>query len=178
VFYPSDAVSAERAVELAANTPGVCFIRTSRPNVPVIYANDEPFEVGKAKVVRQSSSDKVTVIGSCVTLVEAMKAADSLSASGINIRVIDPFTIKPIDAATIIANAQATGGKIITVEDHYPEGGIGEAVAGAVADQPNITVKRLAVQEVPRSGKSAELMDKYGISAACIVKAVESFMSS
>lgn len=178
VFYPSDAVSAERAVELAANTKGVCFIRTSRPNVPVIYKNDEPFAVGKAKVVRQSDSDKVTVIGSCVTLYEAMKAADILQATGINIRIIDPFTIKPIDAECIIKNALATGGKIITVEDHYPEGGIGEAVAGAVAGNPNIIVKRLAVKEVPRSGKSAELMDKYGISAPCIVKAVESLMSS
>ncbi|XP_005097854.1 transketolase-like protein 2 [Aplysia californica] len=178
VFYPSDAVSAERAVELAANTKGVCFIRTSRPSLPVIYNNNEPFAVGKAKVVRQSSTDKVTVIGSCVTLFEALKAADTLSASGVNIRVIDPFTIKPIDGATIIANAQATGGKIITVEDHYPAGGIGEAVAAAVSGQPNIIVKHLAVQEIPRSGKCAELMDKYGISAPCIVKAVQSMLSA
>merc|ERR1719158_2140782 len=105
VFYPSDAVSAERAVELAANTKGVCFIRTSRPNVPIIYSNEEVFAVGKAKVVRKGDSDKVLVIGSCVTLVEALKAADTLAAGGVNIRVIDPFTIKPIDAETIIANA-------------------------------------------------------------------------
>lgn len=177
VFYPSDAVSAERAVELAANTKGVCFIRTSRPNVPVIYSNEEPFEVGKAKIVRQSDSDKVTVVASCVTLVEAVKAAETLSASGINIRIIDPFTIKPIDGATIIASAQATGGKIITVEDHYAEGGIGEAVSGAVSEVPNIIVKRLAVREIPRSGKAAELLDKYGISAPCIVKAVQSILS-
>jgi len=177
VFYPSDAVSAERAVELAANTKGVCFIRTSRPNVPVIYSNEEPFEVGKAKVVRQSDSDKVTVVASCVTLVEAVKAAETLSASGINIRIVDPFTIKPIDGATIIASAQATGGKIITVEDHYAEGGIGEAVCGAVSEVPNIIVKRLAVREIPRSGKAAELLEKYGISASCIVKAVQSILS-
>lgn len=177
VFYPSDAVSTERAVELAANTKGVCFIRTSRPNVPVIYDNEEPFAIGKAKIVRQSNNDKVTVIGSCVTLVEAMKAAETLSGTGINIRIIDPFTIKPIDGATIIASAKQTGGKIITVEDHYAEGGIGEAVAGAVSGQPNIVVKRLFVPEVPRSGKSAELLDKYGISASCIVKAVQSMLS-
>ncbi|KAK0063114.1 transketolase [Biomphalaria pfeifferi] len=177
VFYPTDAVSTERAVELAANTKGVCFIRTSRPNVPVIYKNDEPFAVGKAKVVRSSPSDQVTVIGSCVTLYEAIKAADTLAESGINIRIIDPFTIKPIDAETIIANVQETNGKIITVEDHYAEGGIGEAVAGAVSGQSGIIVKRLYVPEVPRSGKCEELMEKYGISASCIVKAVHSILS-
>lgn len=177
VFYPSDAVSTERAVELAANTKGVCFIRTSRPNVAVIYSNDEPFAIGKAKIVRQSSSDVVTVIGSCVTLVEALKAADILAADGIKIRVIDPFTIKPIDVATIIESAEQTGGRIITVEDHYAEGGIGEAVAGAVSEFPDFVVKRLFVPEVPRSGQSSELMEKYGISASCIVKAVESLLS-
>jgi len=178
VFYPSDAVSTERAVELAANTKGVCFIRTSRPNLPVIYSNDEPFAIGKAKVVRQSKDDAVTVIGSCVTLCEAVKAADVLAASGVNIRIIDPFTIKPIDADTIIANAQETGNKIVVVEDHYPEGGLGEAVSAAVAGRPHIVVKHLAVREVPRSGEPAELIEKYGISANCIVKAVHSILSS
>jgi transketolase len=178
VFYPTDAVSTERAVELAANTKGICFIRTSRPNVPVIYENDEPFAVGKAKVVRRADNDQVTVIGACVTLYEALKAADILAGSGVNIRVIDPFTIKPIDAATIIENAEETGGRIITVEDHYAEGGIGEAVASAVAHRPGIIVKRLFVPEVPRSGQSAELMEKYGISASCIVKAVQSILSA
>ncbi|BFZ09043.1 hypothetical protein BsWGS_12082 [Bradybaena similaris] len=178
VFYPSDAVSAERAVELAANTKGVCFIRTSRPNVPVIYKNDEVFAVGQAKIVKQSASDHVTVIGSCVTLYEALKAAETLADAGVNIRVIDPFTIKPLDAATIISSAEETGGRIITVEDHYGEGGIGEAVASAVSEYPGITVKRLFVPEIPRSGQSAELMEKYGISASCIVKAVEGILSA
>lgn len=177
VFYPSDAVSCERAVELAANASGVCFIRTSRPNVPVIYDNSEPFQIGKAKVVRKSDNDKVTVIGCCVTLVEAMKAADELAGNGINIRIIDPFTVKPMDAATIISNAKATGGKILTVEDHYPWGGLGDAVCSAVSEEKNITVKKLAVQEVPRSGKCAELLQRYGISSCCIVKAVEQMLS-
>ncbi|XP_045163083.2 transketolase-like [Mercenaria mercenaria] len=178
VFYPSDAVSAQRAVELAANTKGVCFIRTSRPNVPVIYSNDEVFEAGKAKVVKKSGSDQVTVIGCCVTLVEAMKAADKLAEDGINIRVIDPFTLKPLDKDTILANAKETGGKIITVEDHYAEGGLGDSVAGALSEETGIRIKKLAVREVPRSGKPAELMDRYGISASCIVKAVQSMMVS
>lgn len=172
VFYPSDAVSTQRAVELAANTKGVCFIRTSRPNVPVIYSNDEVFEAGKAKVVRKSDKDQVTVIGCCVTLKEAMLAADKLAIDGVNIRIIDPFTLKPFDKDTVLANARETGGKIITVEDHYSEGGLGDTVAGALCEEKDITIKKLAVTEIPRSGKPAELMDKYGISANCIVKAV------
>lgn len=178
VFYPSDAVSTERACELAANTKGMCFIRTSRPNVPVIYSNDEVFTVGKAKVVRKSDNDSVTVIGACVTLVEAFKAADELASSGVNVRIIDPFTIKPIDADTIIKNARETGGRIITVEDHYAEGGLGEAVCGAVSECRDILVKKLAVREIPRSGKPNELLEHYGISAASIVKAVNQVLSA
>lgn len=178
VFYPSDAVSTERAVELAANLPGMCFIRTSRPNVPIIYSADETFRAGQAKVIRSSDDDKVTVIGACVTLVEAQKAAEELAKSDINIRIIDLFTIKPIDADTIITNAKQTGGRIITVEDHYLEGGIGEAVSSAVSECRDIIVKKLAVREVPRSGKPAELLEKYGISANCIVKAVNQILSA
>ncbi|KAM4610910.1 transketolase-like protein 2 [Polymixia lowei] len=173
VFYPSDAVSTERAVEMAANTKGICFIRTSRPETEVLYSPDEKFEVGVAKVVRQSKSDQVTVIGAGVTLHEALTAADILAKEGKNIRVIDPFTIKPLDAATILAAARETGRKIITVEDHYKEGGLGEAVLAAVAEDPSIVVTRLAVSGVPRSGKPQELLDLFGISAKCIVKAVQ-----
>ncbi|GAB1599313.1 transketolase-like [Argonauta hians] len=172
VFYPSDAVSCERAIELAANTKGICFIRTSRPNVPVIYSNTEEFKVGQAKIVRQKEGDRVTVVASCVTLVEAVKAAELLESDNVSITIIDPFTVKPIDGKTIYECAKKTGGKILTVEDHYAEGGIGEAVCSAMSEYPNITVKRLSVLEVPRSGKAAELMDKFGISAKCIVKAV------
>uniref|UniRef100_A0A4W6EYF9 Transketolase n=1 Tax=Lates calcarifer TaxID=8187 RepID=A0A4W6EYF9_LATCA len=172
VFYPSDAVSTERAVELSANTKGICFIRTSRPDTAVIYSPDEKFEVGVAKVVRQSDSDQVTVIGAGVTLHEALAAADMLASEGKNIRVIDPFTIKPLDASTILASARATGGQIITVEDHYKEGGLGEAVLSAVGAEPGIVVTRLAVSGVPRSGKPQELLDLFGISAKHIANAV------
>uniref|UniRef100_A0A673X482 Transketolase n=1 Tax=Salmo trutta TaxID=8032 RepID=A0A673X482_SALTR len=171
VFYPSDGVSAERSVELAANTKGICFIRITRPELKVIYDPDEKFEVGVAKVVRQSDSDKVTVIGAGVTLHEALAAADQL-ASEVNIRVIDPFTIKPLDAATIVSSARVTGGRIITVEDHYREGGLGEAVLSAVGEEPGIVVTRLAVNRIPRSGKPQELLDLYGISAKHIVNTV------
>uniref|UniRef100_A0A672M5X1 transketolase n=1 Tax=Sinocyclocheilus grahami TaxID=75366 RepID=A0A672M5X1_SINGR len=173
VFYPSDAVSTERAVELAANIKGICFIRTSRPDNAVIYDAGEKFEVGKAKVVRQSDKDQVTVIGAGVTLHEALAAHDQLAKEGMNIRIIDPFTIKPLDASTIVASARATGGRVITVEDHYKEGGLGEAVLSAVGEEPGIVVHRLAVSHVPQSGKPQELLDMFGISAKSIVTAVK-----
>nr|XP_045613606.1 transketolase-like protein 2 isoform X1 [Procambarus clarkii] len=173
VFYPSDAVSTERACELAANTPGICFIRTSRPGTSVVYENNHKFEIGKASVIKSSSKDEVLVIGAAITLREALTAAEKLSGEGTNVRVMDLFTIKPIDKDSIIKNAQECGGRIIVVEDHYPEGGIGEAVMSAVAMERNIIVRHLAVRRVPRSGKCDELLDMYGISASAIVKAAK-----
>ncbi|CAO1398606.1 unnamed protein product [Diamesa hyperborea] len=165
VFYPADAVSCERAVELAANTKGVCFIRTSRPNTAIIYSNEEVFVPGKAKIVKQSANDQVLLIGAGITLYEALNAAAELEKSGVNARVLDPFTIKPLDRETIIANAQQCGGRIVVVEDHYREGGLGEAVLSAVADQRNIVTKHLYVPTVPRSGPPTVLIDMFGISA-------------
>jgi transketolase len=173
VFYPSDAVSCERSVEIAANTKGVCFIRTSRPNTAVIYGNDEVFEIGKAKVVKKSSNDQVLLIGAGVTLYEALNAAEQLAKSGVNVRVLDPFTVKPLDQAAIIQNATECGGRIVVAEDHYKEGGLGEAVMAAVAQQRNVVVKHLAVPTVPRSGPPTVLIDKFGISARCIVEATQ-----
>lgn len=172
VFYPCDAVETERACELAANIKGICFIRTSRPNTPVLFPNDEEFQIGKAKIIRQSPDDKVLVIGCGVTLHEAVKAADELKKSGIAIRVMDPFTLKPLDEEGIVKHAKECGGKIITVEDHYPEGGLGEAVLSAVALEKHIIVKKLAVPRIPRSGPPEVLMDMFGISDKCIVAAV------
>ncbi|XP_012346520.1 transketolase-like protein 2 isoform X2 [Apis florea] len=176
VFYPTDAVATERAIELAANTKGVCFVRTSRPSTAVIYKNEEPFVIGKGKVVKSSAKDQVLVIGAGVTLHEALKAADELFKIGINIRVIDPFTIKPLDAQLIVKNAKEVGGRVITVEDHYAEGGLGEAVLSAVALERNIVVKKLAIPEVPRSGPPTALLDKYGISSNKIVAAVQEIL--
>ncbi|XP_074134027.1 transketolase-like protein 1 [Sminthopsis crassicaudata] len=178
VFYPSDAVSTEYAVHLAANTKGMCFIRTSRPDTSVIYSPFENFKIGQAKVIYQSADDKATVIGAGVTLHEALAAAAELSKEGISIRVIDLFTIKPLDRATILSSARVTEGRIITVEDHYKEGGIGEAVCAAVSGMPDISVHQLAVSGVPRSGKPAELLDMFGISARYIVNAVKSIVAS
>lgn len=176
VFYPADAVATERAIELAANTKGICFIRTSRPATAVIYKNEELFVIGKGKVVKSSAKDQVLVIGAGVTLYEALKAADELSKVGINIRVIDPFTIKPLDAQLIVKNAKEVGGRVITVEDHYAEGGLGEAVLSAVALERNVVVKKLAIPEVPRSGPPTALLDKYGISSNKIVAAVQEIL--
>ncbi|XP_077981165.1 transketolase-like isoform X2 [Glandiceps talaboti] len=178
VFYPSDAVSAERAIEIAANTTGICFIRTSRPATAILYSSDEPFCAGKAKVVHSPDNAKVTVVGAGITLHEALAAAKELEKDGINIRVVDPFTIKPLDVETLATSASQTGGKVLTVEDHYPEGGIGEAVAGALSTFPNITVRRLAVNGVPRSGKCNELLDMFNISHKAIIKSVKEMVKA
>uniref|UniRef100_A0A6Q2YRH8 transketolase n=1 Tax=Esox lucius TaxID=8010 RepID=A0A6Q2YRH8_ESOLU len=177
IFYPSDGVSIEKAVELAASTKGVCYIRTSRPENPIIYNSNEDFHVGQAKVVYQSAEDKVTVIGAGVTLHEALAAAEMLKKERIFIRVIDPFTIKPLDSKTIIENARQTRGRILTVEDHYYEGGLGEAVCSAVVNEQGFTLQRLAVAHVPRSGKPNELLKIYGIDREAICQSVRKMLS-
>jgi len=177
-FYPSDAVSACRAVELAANYEYMTFIRTSRPATAVIYSNDEPFEIGKAKVVKKSEDDKALVIGAGITLDSALKAHASLLEEGLSIRVMDPFTIKPLDKEGVLENARACGGRVVTVEDHYAEGGIGEAVAGVLSNADFVTQhKILAVREIPRSGPPAVLLDMFGISAGRVVEAVKELMA-
>lgn len=175
VFYPSDAVSCERATELAANKPGIVFIRTGRPACPVIYGNEEPFEIGKGKVVRESANDSVLLIGAGVTLYECLAAADTLAAEGIHACVLDPFTIKPLDKELIIKHAKRVGGRVVTVEDHYPAGGIGEAVSAAVGEETGVRVRSLCVTGVPRSGPADELLEMFGISAKKVVEAVRSF---
>jgi transketolase len=176
VLYPCDAVSAERLVALAAYHPGPVYIRISRPQTPVTYANDEAFSIGGLKVLRQSVGDVATVIGAGVTVFEALKAYDALKASGTSIRVIDLYSVAPVDKDALAAAARATGGRLITVEDHYVAGGIGDAVAEAVADA-GFQVHRLAVREIPRSGKPDELLDRFGISARHIMEAVRAVAS-
>jgi transketolase len=171
VLYPCDAVSAERLVVEMAQRPGMAYMRTSRPKTPVIYGNDERFPIGGSKVLRQSDNDVATVVAAGVTVFEALKAHDQLKAEGISIRVIDCYSVQPVDAQTMVEAAKATGGIVITVEDHYPAGGIGDAVAEAIAPA-GFVVKRLAVREVPRSGQPEELLDRYGISARHIADAV------
>jgi transketolase len=170
VLYPADAVAAEHLVANAAQRQGPVYIRTTRPKLPVIYANDEPFPIGGLKVVRRSASDRATVIGAGVTLYEALTAHDALQKDGINIRVIDLYSLQPIDTDALVAAGRETG-RLITVEDHYESGGIGDAVARAVAPA-GLVVTRLAVRAIPRSGKPEELLEHYGISARHIVAAV------
>ena len=147
VLYPSDAVCAERLVALAAYHPGPAYLRMSRPKTPVIYANDAAFAIGGSTVLRQSANDVATVVGAGVTLFEALKAHDLLAAEGIAIRVVDAYSIQPIDAETMRRCARETG-RIITVEDHYVVGGLGDAVARAVAAD-GAAVERLAVRGDP-----------------------------
>jgi transketolase len=175
VLYPSDAVCAEKLVEQMATIKGVAYLRTSRPKTPVIYGNDEAFPIGGAKIVKQTATDKMTVVGAGVTLFEALKAAEILAKEGIGITVIDAYCIKPIGADVIRAAAQKTQKTVLTVEDHYPEGGLGEAVAGALSAD-GIKVHKLAVFELPRSGKPEELVAKYGIDSAAIVNKVKALI--
>jgi transketolase len=171
VLYPCDGMSTERLVVEMVKHQGMAYMRTSRPKTPVIYGSDETFPIGGSKVLRQSSGDAATVVGAGITVFEALKAYDQLKAEGISIRVIDAYSVQPIDAKTLVEAAKATGGKIITVEDHYASGGLGDAVSEAVSEG-GFAVRRLAVREVPRSGQPDELIDRYGISARHIADAV------
>ncbi len=174
VFYPSDAVSAEKLTEVAGKTPGVVYLRMSRPKTAILYSNDETFEVGGSKVVRSSAKDVITVVGAGVTLHEALAAHAELMASGIAIRVIDLYSLKPVDTKTLLQAAAETKG-FVTVEDHGACGGLGEAVASAVAGRSRIEI--LAVRELPRSGTPAELMRAYGIDKEAIVAAVRGLLA-
>jgi transketolase len=173
ILYPSDAVSAERAVEQAARHKGICYIRSSRPKTAVLYSNEEQFPIGGSKTLRKSANDRATVIAAGITVHEALKAASKLEAEGIAIRIIDAYSVKPIDADGILAAAKATGGRVIVVEDHYEEGGLGDAVLEAVGNQAKVV--KLAVHEIPRSGPPDALIEKYGISSSHIVAAVKEF---
>jgi len=174
VFYPSDAVSTERLTETMARRPGINYLRTSRPKTAILYSKDEKFPVPGFKVVRQSAQDKATVIGAGITLHEALKAADELKGQGTAIRVIDLYCVKPIDGKALAEQLAATGGRLVTVEDHWPEGGVGEAVLHALATAGAAPAKSrlIAVTEMPHSGKPEELVDAFGISAKHIAAAV------
>jgi transketolase len=173
VLYPCDAVSAERCVEEASRHRGICYIRSSRPKTHVLYANEEQFPIGGSKTLRKSANDRATVVGAGITVHEALKAESTLKAQGVAIRVIDAYSVKPIDARGILAAARETSGRVVVVEDHYEEGGLGDAVLEAVGNQARVI--KLAVREIPRSGPPEALIEKYGISSSHIVEAVKSF---
>ena len=177
VLYPSDAIATEHAVRLAAEHRGIVYIRTSRPKTPVIYSRDEEFAIGRAKVIRESDDDKATIVTSGVTLFEALAAYDQLMTEGIAVRVVDLFSVKPVDEETLRSAGKNTNNLMITVEDHSAWGGLGDAVASAVSPS-GIRVYQLAVREVPRSGKPEELLAAYGIDRGAIQAMVRSLVSN
>jgi transketolase len=174
VLYPCDAMSTERLIERMAEHKGISYIRTTRAATPVIYSDSEEFTIGGSKVLRQSNDDAFTVIAAGITLHEALKAHDELEKENINIRVIDLYSIKPVDKESLKDAAKSTRA-FITVEDHFSEGGIGEAVRSALTES-HIPVHSLAVRKMPRSGKPAELLDYEEISSNAIISKVRSLL--
>jgi transketolase len=178
VLYPSDANQTARLVEEMADRDGIVFLRTTRANTPVIYEAGEDFPVGGSKVVRSSDEDEVTLIGAGITLHEALKAANMLAEEGVSARVIDLYSVKPVDEETLRAAAEATG-RIVVAEDHWPEGGLGEAVLSVFADSDeHPRVEHLAVRDMPGSGKPAELLAAAGIDAEHIAAAARKLVGS
>jgi transketolase len=164
-------MSMSRLVDAAARHKGLVYLRAGRPKSPVIYGADESFAIGGSKVLRKSQQDQVTIVAAGVTLFEALKAYDQLKAQGIQTRVVDLYSIVPIDRATLVDCARATQKRVVTVEDHYAHGGLGDAVLGALSNE-GLRVTKLAVRDIPRSGKPEELIDHFGIGVRSIVQAV------
>jgi transketolase len=180
VLYPADAPSTAQLVRTMADTDGISYLRATRGAYPVIYGSDETFPVGGCKVHHAGPNDAVALIGAGITLHECLTAAEQLAEDGIRARVIDLYSIKPIDAKTLRETCQVTGGRIVIAEDHYPEGGIGSAVLEALAgsDTPELHTALLAVQGLPTSGKPEELLDTAGISAHHIATAARELIGT
>jgi transketolase len=179
VLYPSDAVSAAHLTALMADTPGIVYLRTTRGAYPVLYDNEDTFTVGGSKTLRQSPDDQVTIVAAGVTLHNALEAADLLAAGGVKARVIDAYSVKPIDHDSIAAAVEATAGRLVVAEDHYPEGGLAAAVLESLApDGRPLRLAHCAVRGLPGSGKPEELMDAAGISARHIVEAAQNLLST
>jgi transketolase len=173
VLYPSDATSTVALVRAMADTSGISYLRTTRGSYPVLYGENETFPVGGSKVLRSGADDAVTLVGAGVTLHECLAAAETLAGGGVSARVIDLYSVKPVDTDTLTAALAVTGGRIVVAEDHHPEGGLGSAVADALlaAQVPNARLVHLAVREMPGSGTPAELLGGAGIDAAHIASA-------
>ena len=174
VLYPCDANQTANLVDAMADLPGISYLRLTREKTPVIYPPGETFPIGGSKVVRRSDGDQVAIIAAGITLHESLRACEQLASEGIRARVIDAYSVKPIDQASLHEAARVTGGRLVVVEDHWPEGGLGDAVldafAGAMEKAP--TVVKLAVRSMPTSGTPAQLMNEAGIDAEAIAKAV------
>ena len=171
VLHPCDANQTAQLVWQMADRPGIRYLRTLRPSTPVIYGPDEHFEIGGSQVIRHSDGDQVALIAAGITVHEALEAAEALEAEGVRARVIDCYSIKPIDAETLREAARATGGRILTVEDHWPEGGLGDAVLEVFAQAEECPrIVKLAVRKMPGSGASKELLEDVGIAASTIAE--------
>lgn len=171
VLYPSDAYATEGCLESMARYKGLAYIRTTRPATPFLYSQDEKFPIGGSKVLRKSKKDAVTIIAAGITVFEALKAHEELKKEGIRTRVIDAYSIEPFDSENITRAVEETRKNAIIIEDHFRNGGLGDAAAAALAGKARII--HLCIKELPRSGKPGELLDKYGISAPHIVKAAK-----
>lgn len=172
VLYPSDPNQTAKLVEAMAARSGITYMRTTRGELPTLYGPEESFSIGGSRVVRSSPADAVTVVGAGITLHEALGAARLLEQEGIGLRVIDLYSLKPVDAPTLVEAARATHGRIVTVEDHWPEGGIGDTVVSALADSGlALRVVKLAVEQMPTSGTPQELLAQAGIDAEHIAAA-------
>ncbi|MBI2705787.1 MAG: transketolase, partial [Actinobacteria bacterium] len=177
IFYPCDANQTAQLVAAMADLSGISYLRTTREKTPVIYGPDQSFGPGGSKTVRRSDADRVTLVGAGVTVVQAMAAADALAQEGIAARVIDAYSVKPIDAATLSEAARDTAG-LVVVEDHWPEGGLGDAVLAALAETGTLArVTKLGVRDMPTSGTPAQLRDAAGISAPHIVTAAKALLA-
>jgi len=174
VLYPSDAPSTEACVEALANHRGLSYLRTTRPATPVLYSAEERFPVGGSKILLKGAGDAVTVIAAGITVFEALKAGEELKKEHIGLRVIDAYSVQPLDREGIAREVAETAGRAVVVEDHFPAGGLGEAVASALAGWARLT--HLCVRELPRSGRPGELMDACGISARHIIRAAKDLL--
>jgi transketolase len=177
VLYPCDANQTAKLVDEMADRDGIVYMRTTRAATPVVYGVDDEFPVGGSRVLREG--EDLAIVAAGITLHESLKAAEELAGEGIEARVIDLYSVKPVDAETLRAAAEATGGRILTVEDHWPEGGIGDAVLEVVSDgETPAHVVRLAVRDMPGSGKPAELLAAAGIDAEHIATAARSLVGA
>jgi len=178
IVYPCDPNQTAQLVAQMADHDGIIYMRTTREKTPVLYSPDEQFNIGGSRVVRQSDKDRLTVVAAGITVHEALKAADQLQSQRVAVRVIDAYSVKPMDEETLLAAAQEVGNKFIVVEDHWPEGGLGEAVMEVFShrDGPMPQIVKLAVQSMPGSGTPDELMEAAGISAHNIAEAVNALL--
>jgi transketolase len=176
ILYPCDAFSAEGCVESMLGHRGLAYLRSTRPATPLLYSREESFPIGGSKVLRKSEKDAATIVAAGITVFEALKAYEELKKENIGARVIDAYSVQPLDGATINREVAEAGGKVVVVEDHFPAGGLGEAVALALAGSAKIV--HLCVRDLPRSGKPAELLEMQGLSASHIIRAVKELLQA